>query len=102
MTGLYGVIASETMASEQTARYEILRSQAIDGQAPVARHGLAVMRRQGMAAWMDAWSKLPEPPSPRSASAECRRPSRIRGDSSVAVVHVLAAMACSHIPEVRV
>ncbi len=92
---------SEPPASAHAARYEKLRSQAIDGQAQVARYGLAVMLRQGMAAWMDAWSKLPQPSSSPSVSAESPRSSSIRGDSSVAVVHVLAAMAFRHIQEVR-
>jgi hypothetical protein len=101
MTRLPGVIASEAQSSEYTSRYEMLRSQAIDGQAQVARFGLAVLLRQGMAVWMDAWSKLPEPPSSRSARDQRPRSLPLPAESSAAVVHVLAAMAFSHMQEVR-
>lgn len=94
-------MASEARASEHAARYETLRSQAIDGQTPVARQGMAVLLRQGMAAWIDAWSRVPEPPSPRSARGASPRPRPWPEESSAALIHVLAAMALSHVQEVH-
>jgi hypothetical protein len=94
------VIPSEPSASEHAARYETLRNHAMERDGPAARHGLAVLLRQGMAAWMDAWSTLPAPPL-RSARGDSPRPCPLPNESSAAVVHVLAAMALGHMQEVH-
>jgi hypothetical protein len=101
MSGLSGAIASEPRASEHAARYEALRSHALDRLAPGARHGMALLLRQGMAAWIDAWSAVLEAPPPRSARGASPRPWPLPEESSVGLVHVLAAMALSHMQEVH-
>jgi len=92
-------ISSEPCTSECAIRYEELRNQATERHAPVVRHGLAVLLRQGMAAWMDAWSKVPTPP-PRSAKDNRSKPCPVPDGSGAEVVHVLAAMALGHLQEV--
>jgi hypothetical protein len=47
-------------------RYESLRHHALAGEASGWRLGLAVLQRQGMAAWLRAGSALP--PSPPSTA----------------------------------
>jgi hypothetical protein len=42
-------------ASTAVERYEALRSHALGGQAAGWRLGLAVLERQGVAAWLRAW-----------------------------------------------
>ena len=95
-----GISTTETVSSEHTARYETLRRYALEQhRAPVARDGLAVLLRQGMAAWMDAWSRVPVP-AVRTAHDERKRPPLPDG-ASADVVRVLAAMALGHIQEVH-
>ncbi len=80
--------AGEPAAEPDTGsgqRYEQLRRRALDGEPGGARLGLAVLQRQGVAAWMAAWSDLgaatpPDQPPPSGATAD-------------AVVAVLASMA---------
>ncbi len=80
--------AGEPAAEPDTGsgeRYEQLRRRVLDGEPGGARLGLAVLQRQGVAAWMAAWSDLPgvappESPPPSGATAD-------------AVVAVLASMA---------
>ena len=86
---------------EHGARYEALRNLAINHQARVARHGLAVLLRQGIAAWMEAWSTMPGPSPPRSAPGESPRSFPLPDGASVEVVRVLAAMALGHRQEVH-
>lgn len=86
-------------ALDHTARYEALRAHAVERHAPASRDGLVVVLRQGVAAWTQAWSRLPAPP-PRPTQAEHQRPSPLHDDTSAEVVRVLAAMTLSHIQEV--
>ncbi len=97
-TGAAPFPANRQRSSDHTAQYETLRSYAVERHAPASRDGLVVLMRQGLAAWMDAWSRLPEPP-PRSAPAECRRQSLLPEDASAEVVLLLAAMTLGHIQE---
>ena len=87
-------------APAHVARYEELRRHVVDQQILAGRFGLAVLLRQGLAAWVDQRSKMPAPtPAP---SAESSRPSPPLPDSTSAdVVHVLAAMALGHLQEVQ-
>jgi len=101
MTGPTLAMPTEQAASEHAARYEALRNQAMEHHAPVARHGLAVLLRQGVAAWMEAWCKVPAPPS-RSAEDERLKPCPLPAGASAEVVHVLAAMTLGHVEEVHV
>lgn len=93
--------ASAQRAPDHAPRYETLRAYAVERQAPPSRDGLVVLLSRGVAAWMDAWSRLPVSP-PRPPAAERQRPSPLPDDVSTEVVRVLAAMTLSHIEEVHV
>lgn len=92
--------ASGQSAPDHAARYETLRAYAVPRHAPATRDGLVVLLRQGVAAWMVAWCRLPAPPT-RPTQEERQRPSPLPDDASAEVVHVLAAMTLRHIQEVR-
>jgi hypothetical protein len=66
-------------------RYEQLRSRALGGAPDGFRHGLAVLQRQGMAAWIGAWGEIGDAPAPQ-------QPKQVTHGSD-AVVAVLASMA---------
>jgi hypothetical protein len=86
-----------TIRVDHVPRYEALRAYAIARHTPPSRDGLVILLRHGLAAWMEAWSKLPAPrPMPAQASAP-----PMPDDASVEVVHVLATMTLSHFPEVH-
>ena len=91
--------ASGQSAPDHAARYETLRSYAVERHAPASREGLVVLLRQGVAAWMDAWSTLPVPTRPTRAERE--QPSPLPNGASAEVVRVLASMTLGHIQEVR-
>jgi len=95
-SGTTHIAASGPSAPDHAARYELLRAYAVECHVPAGRDGLVVLMRQGVAAWMDAWSSLPAPP-PRPAQAE--RPLPLPHDASTEVVRVLAAMALGHFEE---
>lgn len=107
-------IMAQTNPSEHTARYEVLRRYAIEPHhALAARDGLVVLLRQGVAAWMDGWSKVPASAvravrgvrgvrgvrAARAAQGECERPPLPA--ASAEVVHVLVTMALGQIEEVH-
>jgi hypothetical protein len=95
-------IMAQTNPSEHTARYEVLRRYVIEPHhALAARDGLVVLLRQGVAAWMDAWSKVPTSAvrAVRAAQGECERPPL--SAASAEVVHVLVSMALGQIEEVH-
>jgi len=94
-------MTTEQTASEHGARYEALRSHMRERDTS-ARHGLAVLLRQGVAAWMEAWSKLPAAPPSRSADDERPKPCPLPDGASAEVVHVLAAMTLGHVEEVHI
>lgn len=86
-------------ASAHVARYEELRRHTVERQILAGRFGLAVLLRQGLAAWVDQWSKMPAPmPAP---SSELSRRSPLPDDTSADVINVLAAMALGHMQEVH-
>ena len=92
--------ASGQSAPDYAARYETLRSYAMERHAPTSRDGLIVLLRQGVAAWMDAWSRLPAArPQPMRAGRE--QPSSLPDDASAEVSRILAAMTRGHIQEVH-
>ncbi|MCP4898331.1 MAG: hypothetical protein GY906_15260 [bacterium] len=80
-------------------RYEELRQHAVERQTLAGRLGLAVLLQQGLAAWVEQWSKMPVP-TPVSC-AETVRPAPLRDDTSTEVINVLAAMVLSHVQEVH-
>jgi hypothetical protein len=66
----------------------------------VDRLGLTVLLRQGLAAWIEQWSKTPVPmPAP---STEPSRSMRLPDGCNTDIINVLAAMALSHVKEVPV
>lgn len=85
---------------DHAERYEMLRAHAVAPHALASRDGLVVLLRQGVAAWMAAWSRLPAPWTP-PAQAERQRPSPLPDEASPEVVRILAAMTLSHIQEVH-
>jgi hypothetical protein len=91
---------SRQSAPDHTTRYEALRAYAVERHASASRDGLVLLLRQGVAAWMAAWSTLPAPPAP-PMQTERQRPSPLPGDVSAEVVRILAAMTLSHIQEVH-
>lgn len=96
------VTASGQSALDLATRYEALRAHAVQRQAPAAtRDGLVVLLRQGVASWMDAWSRLPTPPA-RPTQSERRQPSPLPAGTSAEVVRVLAAMTLGNLQEVHV
>ena len=80
-------------------RYEELRQYAVERQILAGRLGLAVLLRQGLAAWVEQWSKMPAPPP--APSVEISRQSPLPDDTSADVINVLAAMALGHMQEVH-
>ena len=79
------------------ARYEELRRHTVERQILAGRLGLAILLRQGLATWIEQWSKVPAP----APSTERSRPSPLPDSSSTDLINVLAAMALSQIPEVH-
>lgn len=81
-------------------RYEELRRNAVERHGPFVRNGLAVMLRQGLAAWMQEWSRMPAP-LPRPSGEERLTPCPLPAGTGAEVINVLAAMALGHMQEVR-
>jgi len=90
-------VAPQQNAPAHVARYEELRRHAVERQILAGRLGLAVLLRQGLAAWVEQWSKVPAP----APSTERSRPSPLSDDNSADVINVLAAMALGHMQEVH-
>jgi hypothetical protein len=74
--------------------YEALRQHAVACQTLAVRLGLAVLLQQGLAAWVEQWSKMP----PSGVGAV--RPAPLRDDTSTEVINLLAAMVLSHVQAV--
>jgi len=55
-----GEPAAEAGDGGLAERYEQLRRRAMDGAPEGYRLGLAVLQREGMAAWIQAWKELPD------------------------------------------
>ncbi len=60
---------------------------------------MAVLLQQGLAAWVEQWSKMPAPMP--ALSTEISRPAPLSEDCSADVINVLAAMALGHVKEVH-
>jgi len=99
-SGQASATASGQSEPDHAIRYEALRTHVVDRRALASHDGLVVLLRQGLAAWMEAWSRLPAPPA-SPVQTERQRPSRLPDDASAEVVRVLAAMTLSHIEEVH-
>ena len=89
---------------DHAERYEVLRARAVERHASASRDGLVVLLRQGVAAWMAAWSRLPAPWIPSAPPVQTARqpssPSPLSDETSPEVVRILAAMTLSHLREV--
>ena len=92
--------ACEQSAPDHAARYERLRAYAVERHTPPSRDGLVVLLRQGVAVWMDEWSRLPALLL-RPAQAERPPPAAFPDEASAEVVPILTAMTLEHIPEVH-
>lgn len=95
-TGAHEPVVS---ASAHQSRYEALRAHAIGSERRVTHDGLAVLLRQGVAAWMEAWSKLPGPP-PRATIPIGNGQCPLLKDSSSEVIRVLVTMTLGQLQEV--
>jgi hypothetical protein len=69
-------------------RYEMLRRRALDGEAAGWRLGLAVLVRQGVAAWLRVGDAIPASPPTRPPE-----PGPAGGDELVGVLATMA-LAC--------
>ncbi len=90
--------SDERNASQHGTHYEVLRDRELGHHGSIGRHGLAVLIRDGVPAWIDARSKLP--PTPPSSEVGVSRPSPVSGESLAQVVRVLTAMAMAQLHEV--
>ena len=90
----------QTNGSEQVTRYEDLRRHVID-HGSGHRLGLALFHREGMKAWLDAWSTCTTRDAPplRNTSDEPARPLPLTGDIG-AVVRLVASMAIATLQNV--
>ena len=85
------------MANDFTDRYEALRGAMTGERDPVTRHGLAIVLRRGVAAWMELLSSLPSPC--RDTARRERRAAlpdeRLRNE----LIGVVSAMVLGHLEE---
>jgi hypothetical protein len=72
-------------------RYERLRARALDGDGAGWQLGLALLRRQGVAAWARAWPT--QPAAPRPVRPVAAVPASAGGE----IVDVLASMALARL-----
>jgi hypothetical protein len=89
-----------TDSSEQVTRYEDLRRHVIDDGGG-HRLGLALFQREGMKAWLDAWSTCTTRDAHplRNTPDEPGRPFPLTGDVG-AVVRLVASMAMATLQNV--
>jgi hypothetical protein len=93
-----------TDGPEQVERYEDLRLQVI-GHGGGHRLGLALFQREGMKAWLDAWSTC-RTREARPLRDACDDPDRVRPltltNHEAAVVHLVASMAMATLQDVSI
>jgi hypothetical protein len=103
MTGHDGPV-DRTDGSDQVTRYEDLRRHVI-GDGGGHRLGLALFHREGMKAWLDAWSTCTtgdaRPLRDASADPDGVRPLTLPGDVG-AVVRLVASMAMATLQDVPI
>ena len=84
-----------TATSELTERYEALRNAVLAHHVNTDRRGLALLQREGMAAWAAAWSSC-SPPAPDRAETDHTSGAF---PEPTAIVALLASMALSTLLE---
>jgi hypothetical protein len=77
-------------ADALVARYEALRRWIVDGAGGSSRWGLALLRRQGLAAWIATWAAAPGAAAVVDPRPEVAR--RLPDERQADVVRVLASM----------
>jgi hypothetical protein len=87
---------NQTSVADHFTRYETLRSYALERHGPPSRDGLVILLRHGMAAWINAWSRVS---APRPEPVQAHKSLPIPDEASVEVVHLLATMTLSHFQE---
>ena len=104
MTGHDDGPGDRTDGPEQVTRYEDLRRHVI-GHGGGHRLGLALFHREGMKAWLDAWSTCTtrdaRPPRDASDDPAWVRPLTLTGDVG-AVVRLVASMAMATLQDVPI
>jgi len=94
---------SEQRVAALTAGYEAVRDHAIECRSDGVRHGIALLLRQGVAAWLQVACETTTTATPDTAPAvPSPRSCALPAGASAEVVHVLAAMALHHVEEVHV
>jgi hypothetical protein len=82
-----------------TERYEALRARVLARSTGGDRYGLALLLREGMAAWIAAWSSCSSPPplvaAPTLPFTDLAPPTA----ESTAIVALLASMALTALQE---
>jgi hypothetical protein len=74
------------------AQYEALRRGIVDGMGRHSGLGWAVLRREGLAAWLTAWATVPALP-PAGATPAPPATLCVAADRQAEVVRLLAGMA---------
>lgn len=89
MSARVAAVSPQGAADALVARYEDLRRWIVDGAGGSSRWGLALLRREGLAAWIATWAAAPGAAAvdPRPEAAR-RLPDAPQAD----VVRVLAGM----------
>ena len=85
-------------AAAHAAGYEQLRRHLVDGKLTCDRLGVALVLREGLAGWLEQWSKLPVPTALSSAATSPA--AALPKPACTEVVQVLSAMALSHMNEI--
>jgi hypothetical protein len=80
------------VVADLVARYEALRHGIVAGTGWPGGLGLAVLRREGLAAWIAAWVMVPAP-VPAAAPAPPDVTLRLADQRQAEVVRLLAGMA---------
>jgi hypothetical protein len=78
----------EADSNQEVERYEVLRRHALVGAASGWRLGLAVLERQGVAAWLRAWQSIAPTALARPATDVA-----VAGDELVGALATMA-LAC--------
>ena len=87
-------MTATAMPAEVAARYEALRDVVLTRRLDSDRRGLALLRREGLAAWAAAWTSCSPPPAQRPDLDRV-----IPFAEPTAVVALLASMALSTLQE---